>query len=288
VLISDMLDYGSDPNATYGGVSVLDAALKPGGSFDLDVVAMLVDPNRTDRADVTRSNPLNEIVKELCRNKSQGVDDPERQEFLLECIDILADAGVDVSAKADGTTPIMSAIHAHHTLAVQRLARIGALKHTDDGDILGQLCKDLRNMSEEPGRQVEMQDLGESIVTVIEAGANPNARKGKQKQVPMGEPRTLGDRYSGNSCIEHCMVAGYEPACSALIAHGCDLNTDHILSKAVIELCSIDPTGENMPDTAPNPTDSRYGASRMQFLIGVFREMIRQPSTKLDQEYPAN
>jgi ankyrin repeat protein len=161
-------------NASVDGVSVLDASLLPGGSFDYDVVKMLVDKG----ADCSKGYPLNRVVKELtmCRNPIDGTADLEREEFLLDCIDVLAAGGVDVNANAEGNTPLMLAITAGQARAVHRLASVGANIH--DENIIGKLCRKLRTLSEEPGQERELQFLGQSIVTVIEAGADVNATWG--------------------------------------------------------------------------------------------------------------
>eukprot|EP00658_Telonema_sp_P-2_P009203 TRINITY_DN13466_c0_g4_i2.p1 TRINITY_DN13466_c0_g4~~TRINITY_DN13466_c0_g4_i2.p1 ORF type:complete len:1781 (+),score=495.49 TRINITY_DN13466_c0_g4_i2:171-5513(+) len=273
-----MIDYKSNTNAVVNDVSVLDAALIPGGSFDYDVVRMLIERG----ADCTKGYPLNRVVKECTvLTDEDGNTDLEREEFLLDCIDALAPR-VDVNANAEGNTPLMLAINAHHAKAVHCLARAGA--DINSGNIIGKLCKKMRNLSEEPGQEQALQFLGESIITVIEAGADVNACAGKiLSPAQRGPARTLSDRYNGNSCVEHLVAAGHEAACKALIGHGADLNSSHMLNKLVEEMCEIDPNLAP-PDHATNPSTQRYGVGRMEFLREIFHEMVVQPGCDLNDE----
>lgn len=169
----------------------------------------------------------------------------------------------------------MFALDALHARAVHRLVDAGA--DISSTNVIGTLCYKLRNLSEEPGQEDELQKNGQSIVTVIEAGADVNASFGPIKAVPhlhAGALRTLSQRYNGNTCIEHLMAAGHEAAVKALVYHGADLTSGHILNKVVEEMCEIDPSKIPPEDPSDNPSAARYGAGRMIFLEEVFHAMV--------------
>jgi len=82
------------------------------------------------------------------------------------------------------------------------------------------------------------------------------------------------------------MAAGHEAAVKALVYHGADLTSGHILNKVVEEMCEIDPSKIPPEDPSDNPSAARYGAGRMIFLEEVFHAMVAQEKKEdLDDVY---